>query len=96
MTENKTDTLQTIRDTLRFHQAMGIEEYPFNQDVQRFLKIAERPKKKTDEQISNVFDESIASQGLIAWRWRSMTVPCASFLMIHWVEFRGRERSDAG
>lgn len=38
MTEKKTATLQTIRDTLRFHQAMGIDQYPCNQDVQHFMQ----------------------------------------------------------
>jgi DNA polymerase len=64
MTEKKTATLQTIRDTLRFHQAMGIEEYPYNQDVQRFLEMVEKPQTKTDEQAGNSFVESTAPVGI--------------------------------
>ncbi len=64
MTEKKTDTVQTIRDTLRFHQAMGIDEYPYNQDVQRFLEKLEKPQAKPDEQTRDTFVGAAASAGI--------------------------------
>jgi uracil-DNA glycosylase family 4 len=40
-------TLQDLRQLLRFQQAMGIAEYPLNEDVRRFLKFTEVPAGKS-------------------------------------------------
>jgi uracil-DNA glycosylase family 4 len=64
MTEKKTAVLRTLRDTLRFHKAMGIEEYPNNQDVQRFMEVVQRPKDKSSEQPGNVLKESLPLKGI--------------------------------
>ena len=64
MTEKKTDTLRTLRDTLRFHKAMGIEEYPNNQDVQRFMEVVQRPEDKSSEQPGKVLKESLPLKGI--------------------------------
>jgi len=50
MSEKKTDVLYILRDVLRFHQAMGIEMYLNDQEVQRFLNRVDRPGAKRDEQ----------------------------------------------
>lgn len=44
MTEKKRDILKIMRDTLRFHRAMGIAEYPENEDIRRFFS----PSPQTD------------------------------------------------
>ena len=64
MTEKKTDTLRTLRDTLRFHKAMGIEEYPNNHDVQRFMAVVQRPEDKSSEQPGKVLKESLSLKGI--------------------------------
>ena len=64
MTEKKTDALRTLRDTLRFHKAMGIEEYPNNQDVQRFMEVVQRPENKSSKQPGNVLKESLPLKGI--------------------------------
>ena len=64
MTEKKTDALRTLRNTLRFHKAMGIEEYPNNQDVQRFMKVVQRPEDKSSEQPGKVLKESLPLKGI--------------------------------
>lgn len=38
--------LQDLRQLLRFQHALGIREYPLNEDVQRFLKCADAPSRK--------------------------------------------------
>lgn len=40
-------TLRDLRQLLRFQQALGIIEYPLNEDVQRFLKFTEVPAEKS-------------------------------------------------
>ncbi len=64
MTEKKVEVLRTLRNTLRFHKAMGIEEYPNNQDVQRFMEVVQRPEDKSSEQPGNVLKESLPLKGI--------------------------------
>jgi uracil-DNA glycosylase family 4 len=64
MTEKKIDTLHALRDILRFHKNMGIEEYPNNQDVQRFMEVVQRPKGNASEQSGKVLKESLPVKGI--------------------------------
>jgi len=45
MTQKKREMLRMLRETLRFHKAIGIETYPFNRDVQRFLEAEAGPAR---------------------------------------------------
>lgn len=65
MTEKKTAALRAVRDVLRFHQAMGIEEYPYNQDVQQFLQRVDRAKTRPVDQARKVSPEIPAPAGIV-------------------------------
>lgn len=54
MTGKKTEILHKLRDTLRFHEALGIHEYPLNKDVQRFLEGIDNHKATSGEQSVNI------------------------------------------
>ena len=45
-------TLRDLRQLLRFHQALGITEYPLNEDVQRFLQYTAAPSRKVAQNTS--------------------------------------------
>lgn len=63
MSEKKSDALRILRDTLRFHKAIGIEEYPNTQDVQRFME-EQRPRVESYQQTGNVRGESLPCKGI--------------------------------
>ena len=45
MTEKKGNVLQALRDTLQFHNEMGIAEYPDSKDIQRFFDITGKTER---------------------------------------------------
>ena len=64
MTEKKAAALHALRDTLRFHQAIGIEEYPDNEDVRRFLQKVNRPEQQSRQQAGNAHVDSKTFAGI--------------------------------
>lgn len=64
MSEKRTKVLGALRDTLRFHEAMGIDHYPDNENLQRFLKPVDKPSTGFDRQHGTISDDRAASQGI--------------------------------
>jgi len=64
MTEKKIELLHALRDTLRYHQAIGIDEYPANQDVRQFLETEVHPGKRTGKQGGQNGTTSFPSAGI--------------------------------
>ena len=64
MTEKRADTLRNLRDTLRYHKAIGIEEYPNNQSVQRFLEVQDHLGNYQEHRVGKGNEDNIPGQGI--------------------------------
>lgn len=64
MREKKKVVLNTLRDTLRFHESMGIDAYPLNEEIRTFLRSVKAPKKVSAVHAGTVQEGSLIPHGI--------------------------------